>query len=99
MSNEQTIINNNLKKEYEYGFVTEIESDTLPPGLNEDVIKTISSKKNEPKWLLKWRLKAYKKWLNMKEPKWSKVHYPKVDYQAISYYSAPKKKKRTKEFR
>ena len=96
MSNEQTIINNNLKKEYEYGFVTEIESDTLPPGLNEDVIKTISSKKNEPKWLLKWRLKAYKKWLNMKEPKWSKVHYPKVDYQAISYYSAPKKKKELK---
>ena len=96
MSNEQTIINNNLKKEYEYGFVTEIESDTLSPGLNEDVIKTISSKKNEPKWLLKWRLKAYKKWLNMKEPKWSKVHYPKVDYQAISYYSAPKKKKELK---
>ncbi|MFL3008598.1 MAG: Fe-S cluster assembly protein SufB, partial [Candidatus Neomarinimicrobiota bacterium] len=96
MSNEQTIIDNNLKKEYEYGFVTEIESDTLPPGLNEDVIKTISLKKNEPDWLLKWRLKAYKKWLKMKEPKWSKVHYPKVDYQAISYYSAPKKKKELK---
>jgi len=96
MSNEQSIINNNLKKDYEYGFVTEIESDTLAPGLNENVIRTISSKKNEPEWLLKWRLKSYKKWLKMKEPKWPKVHYPKIDYQAISYYSAPKKKKELK---
>ena len=96
MSNEQSIINDNLKKDYEYGFVTEIESDTLAPGLNENVIRTISSKKNEPEWLLKWRLKSYKKWLKMKEPKWPKVHYPKIDYQAISYYSAPKKKKELK---
>ena len=96
MSNEQSIIKDNLKKDYEYGFITEIESDTLPPGLNEKVITTISSKKNEPEWLLKWRLKSYKKWLKMKEPKWPKVHYPKIDYQTISYYSAPKKKKKLK---
>ena len=96
MSNEQSIINNNLKKDYEYGFVTEIESDTLAPGLNENVIRIISSKKREPEWLLKWRLKSYKKWLKMKEPKWPKVHYPKINYQEISYYSAPKKKKELK---
>ena len=94
MSNEQTIIDANLKKDYKYGFVTDIESDTLAPGLNEDIIKTISSKKNEPEWLLKWRLKAYKKWLKMKDPSWSMVNYPKIDYQSISYYSAPKKKKK-----
>ena len=96
MSNEQSIINNNLKKDYEYGFVTEIESDTLAPGLNENVIRIISSKKREPEWLLKWRLTSYKKWLKMKEPKWPKVHYPKINYQEISYYSAPKKKKELK---
>ena len=99
MSNEQSIINNNLKKDYEYGFVTEIESDTLAPGLNENVIRIISSKKREPEWLLKWRLKSYKKWLKMKEPKWPKVHYPKINYQEISYYSAPKKEERIKKFR
>ena len=92
MKTEQQIIDSNLEKEYQYGFVTDIESETIPPGLNEDVIHTISKKKGEPDWLLNWRLKAYKKWLKMKEPNWSKVNYPAIDYQAISYFSAPKKK-------
>ena len=92
MSTEQQIIDSNLEKEYQYGFVTDIESETIPPGLNEEVIHTISKKKGEPDWLLNWRLKAYKKWLKMKEPNWSKVNYPAIDYQAISYFSAPKKK-------
>jgi len=80
------------KQEYKYGFTTEIETDTVPPGLNEDVIRLISEKKGEPAWLLDWRLKAYRHWLTMTEPKWHNVHYPPIDYQAISYYSAPKKR-------
>lgn len=79
-----------IDREYAAGFVTDIESETLPPGLNEDVIRFISAKKNEPEWLLEWRLKAYRHWLTMEEPTWAHVHYPKVDYQAISYFSAPK---------
>ena len=77
-------------KEYKYGFVTEIEQETVPRGLNEDVIRLISSKKNEPEWLLEWRLKAYKHWLTMKEPTWANIHYGPIDYQAIYYYAAPK---------
>jgi len=92
MSNEQQIIDEQIKKEYEYGFVTDIESETLPPGLDENVIRTISAKKSEPEWLLEWRLKAYHHWLDMKEPSWAKVDYPEIDYQDISYFSAPKKK-------
>jgi Fe-S cluster assembly protein SufB len=80
-------------KEYKYGFTTEIEADTIPPGLNEEVVRTISAKKNEPEWLTEWRLKAYRSWLTMKEPHWSNLEYPPIDYQAISYYSAPKKSK------
>ena len=79
--------------EYKYGFTTEIESDTVPPGLNEDVIRLISSKKNEPEWMLEWRLDAYHTWSEMAEPDWPNVHYQKPDFQAISYYSAPKQKK------
>ena len=79
--------------EYKYGFTTEIESDTVPPGLNEDVIRLISSKKNEPEWMLEWRLDAYHSWSEMVEPDWPNVHYQKPDFQAISYYSAPKQKK------
>ena len=79
--------------EYKYGFTTEIESDTVPPGLNEDVIRLISSKKNEPEWMLEWRLDAYHTWSEMVEPDWPNVHYQKPDFQAISYYSAPKQKK------
>ncbi|MCF7849601.1 MAG: Fe-S cluster assembly protein SufB [Kiritimatiellales bacterium] len=78
--------------EYKYGFVTDIESDSLPPGLNEDIVRAISSRKKEPEWLTEWRLKAYRHWITMTEPTWSNVHYPKIDYQALSYYSAPKQK-------
>ncbi|MDF7799113.1 Fe-S cluster assembly protein SufB [Pontiellaceae bacterium B1224] len=79
-------------KEYKYGFVTDIESDSLPPGLNEDIVRAISKRKNEPEWLTEFRLKAYRHWLTLEEPKWAKVEFPPVDYQALSYYSAPKQK-------
>jgi Fe-S cluster assembly protein SufB len=78
--------------EYKYGFVTDIATDSTPPGLNEDVIRFISQKKNEPEFLLAWRLKAYRHWLTMEEPSWPKVHHPRIDYQQIIYYSAPKKR-------
>ena len=81
------------KAEYKAGFVTDIEADTIPAGLNEDVIRLISAKKNEPPFLLEWRLKAYRHWLTMTEPTWPNVHYPPIDYQAAVYYSAPKQKK------
>ncbi|HQR35710.1 MAG TPA: Fe-S cluster assembly protein SufB [Blastocatellia bacterium] len=81
-------------REYKYGFVTDIEAETIPRGLNEDIVRTISAKKNEPEWLLEWRLKAYRHWLTMTEPEWANVSYPKVDYQDIIYYSAPKPKKK-----
>jgi Fe-S cluster assembly protein SufB len=77
-------------REYKYGFVSDIESESVPPGLDENVIRLISKKKNEPEFLLNWRLKAYRHWLTMKEPEWANVHYPPIDYQGISYYSAPK---------
>src|SRR5262245_1672034 len=79
-------------QEYKWGFVTNLESDTVPKGLNEDVIRLISAKKQEPAFLLEWRLKAYRRWLMMEEPKWPNVHYPPIDYQDIVYYSAPKPK-------
>ena len=79
-----------IKKEYAAGFHTAIDSETLPPGLNEDVIRFISAKKNEPEWLLAWRLKAYQSWLEMTEPEWAHVKYEDIDFQAVSYYSAPK---------
>ncbi|WP_278350471.1 Fe-S cluster assembly protein SufB [Marinobacter nauticus] len=81
-----------IKREYEHGFVTEIEADTFEPGLNEDVIARLSAIKKEPEWMLEWRLKAYRRWLEMEEPNWAHVGYPKVDYNSISYYSAPKRK-------
>ncbi len=77
-------------QEYKYGFVTNIEADAVPPGLNEDVIRLISAKKNEPEFMLEWRLKAYRHWLTMTEPTWALVKYPKINYQDIIYYSAPK---------
>ncbi len=80
-------------RDYKAGFVTNIESESIPPGLSEDVVRLISSKKNEPAWLLEWRLKAYRHWLTMKEPTWQNVHYPPIDYQSAVYYSAPKTKK------
>jgi len=88
------VLQNVVNKPYKHGFVTEIESDIAPKGLNEDTIRLISTKKNEPEWLLDFRLKAYRKWLKMEEPEWSNVKYPKIDFQAISYYSAPKPKKK-----
>jgi Fe-S cluster assembly protein SufB len=80
-----------INKDYKLGFETLIQSDTFAKGLNEDVIKAISAKKDEPSWLLDFRLKAYKKWLKMEEPSWANLNYPKIDYQNIAYYSAPKK--------
>lgn len=96
MDKNQQIIDSVINQEYEYGFTTDIEQETIPPGLNEDVIRLISSKKNEPEWLLDWRLKAYHKWLKMDEPNWSKLNYPNIDFQAISYYAAPKEKEKLK---
>ena len=88
-----SVLQNLVNQPYQHGFVTEIESDVAPKGLNEGTIRLISTKKNEPEWLLEFRLKAYQKWLTMEEPAWANVHYPKIDLQAISYYSAPKPKK------
>ncbi len=79
-----------ISQEYKQGFVTDLETDSLPPGLSEDVVRAISAKKDEPEFMLEWRLQAYRHWLTMKEPKWAFVHYGPIDYQAISYYSAPK---------
>ncbi len=94
MENEQDkILQEVTDSEYKYGFVTDIEMDTAPKGLNEDIIRFISEKKNEPDWLLEFRLKAYRKWLTMKEPEWAHLNYPKVDFQDIIYYAAPKEKK------
>lgn len=88
MSQDQ--IDNLIRREYQAGFVSNIESETLPPGLDEGVIAFISGKKGEPEWMLQWRLKAYRAWLEMTEPTWAHVHYPKIDFNAVSYYSAPK---------
>ncbi len=84
------------RQEYKHGFVTDIEADTLPPGLSEDVIRAISAKKDEPAFMLDWRLTAFRQWLTMKEPTWQNVQYSPIDYQSISYYAAPKTKNRPK---
>ncbi len=89
---EMEILEEHVAQEYEAGFVTDVESETFPPGLNEDVVRAISAKKGEPEWMLEWRLKAYRHWLTLEEPTWANVTYEPVDYQAISYYSAPKSK-------
>ena len=78
--------------QYKYGFVTDIESDKAPKGLSEDIVRFISAKKNEPDWMLEWRLDAYRRWLTMREPHWARVDYGPIDYQNLYYYSAPKKK-------
>ncbi len=88
----QPSVDDLIKSGYEHGFVTDIESDTVPPGLNEDVIRLISAKKGEPEWMLELRLKAYQRWLTMEDPEWAKVKHPPIDFQAVSYFSAPKKK-------
>jgi Fe-S cluster assembly protein SufB len=88
-----TSVEHLVNREYAYGFVTPIESDVFPPGLDEDVVRAISAKKGEPEWLLEWRLKAYRKWLTLTEPHWANIQYPPIDYQAIRYYSAPRTQK------
>ncbi len=92
MTTQTRIIEEFANREYAAGFVTDVEQDTLPPGLDEGVIREISARKGEPEWMLEWRLKAYRHWLTMTEPRWPNVSYPKIDYQAISYYAAPRKK-------
>ena len=94
MSDEQSSVSDLLEdNQYKYGFTTDVESETFAKGLNEDVVRAISKKKNEPEFMLNFRLKAFEKWKTMKEPAWPNVHYPSIDFQDISYYSAPKKKK------
>ncbi len=92
MSKDQQIIDEAVSREYKYGFTTDIEQDTLPPGLDESVIRKISAIKNEPDFMLEWGLKSYRNWEKMEEPSWAKVDYDPIDYQSISYYSAPKDK-------
>ena len=93
MTDETAIIQDVTDRKYEYGFVTDIESDRAPKGLSEDIVRFISAKKNEPDWMLEWRLKAYRKWLTMEDPQaWSSLHYPIIDFQDAYYYAAPKKK-------
>ena len=93
MSKDNQILEELTSSDYKYGFETLIENDSAPKGLSEDIVRFISAKKNEPEWLLEWRLKAYRHWLTLKEPKWPNVKYPKIDFQDIIYYSAPKPKK------
>ncbi|MEX0709145.1 MAG: hypothetical protein WD078_14365, partial [Woeseia sp.] len=90
MVTEQQELETIVNRRYKHGFITDIDSDSLPPGLNEDVVRAISARKGEPEFMLEWRLKAYRHWLTMKHPTWAHVHYPQIDFQAISYFSAPK---------
>ncbi|HJV92713.1 MAG TPA: Fe-S cluster assembly protein SufB, partial [Azonexus sp.] len=90
MLKEATKLDELVSREYRHGFHTDLETDTVPIGLNEAVIRQISAKKDEPEFMLEWRLQAYRHWLTMTEPSWSTIHHPPIDYQAISYYSAPK---------
>ncbi|MBW2712435.1 MAG: Fe-S cluster assembly protein SufB, partial [Deltaproteobacteria bacterium] len=90
MSEENRALQELADSDYKYGFVSDIDADTLAPGLNEETVAFISAKKEEPAWLLDWRIKAYRNWLKMEEPVWAHVNYPPIDYQAVSYYSAPK---------
>ena len=92
MTTPQETVEQLASKEYKYGFVTDVEEDRIPPGLSEEVVRVISSKKNEPEWLLEWRLNAYRLWTEMSEPTWHNVHVAPIDYQDIIYYSAPRKK-------
>jgi Fe-S cluster assembly protein SufB len=96
MSTDEKTIEDLANREYKYGFVTDIEADAAPKGLSEDIIRLISGKKGEPVWLLEWRLRAFRHWLTMEEPRWANVKYPPIDYQGIVYYSAPKQKTRPK---
>ncbi len=93
LARQDEAVQKRVRQTYKEGFYTDIDSDTLPPGLNEEVIRIISAKKNEPEWLLEWRLKAYRKWLEMEHPNWAKLDIPAIDFQSISYFSAPKSSK------
>ncbi|HOI28184.1 MAG TPA: Fe-S cluster assembly protein SufB [Melioribacteraceae bacterium] len=92
LSEDMKVLDELTSSEYKWGFVTDIETETAPKGLNEDVVRLISHKKNEPEWMTEWRLKAFRYWQKMEEPHWPNVNYPPIDYQDVSYYSAPKKK-------
>ena len=96
MASALETVRDHAGSEYKYGFVTDIESELAPKGLNEDIVRLISAKKNEPEWLTEWRLQAYRRWLTMEEPDWQKVTFPKIDYQDIHYYAAPKLKEQPK---
>src|SRR3989338_5516291 len=92
MTDSDEVLKNIGQEEYKYGFTTDIEADMAPKGLSEDIIRFISQKKNEPEWMLEWRLQAYKIWLKIKEPTWANIKYGPIDYRDIIYYSSPKKK-------
>jgi len=92
MEEELKMLEETVASDYKYGFVTDIDTDVIPKGLSEDVVRLISLKKNEPEWMLEWRLKAYRHWLKMEEPKWPNVKYPEINYQDVIYYAAPRKK-------
>ena len=92
MQTETSTIEQFATQDYQFGFVTDVEQDTFPPGLSEDTVRRLSAKKEEPEWMLEWRLKAYRHWLTMTEPTWANVHYTPIDYQSISYYAGPKAK-------
>ena len=92
MNEEAATLQELTEQKYKYGFVSDIESEFAPKGLNEEVIRFISAKKNEPEWLLDYRLAAFRRWVNMEEPHWAKLHYPKIDFQDAFYYAAPKAK-------
>jgi Fe-S cluster assembly protein SufB len=94
MSDDKKLMDDLTQSEYKWGFVTDIEAEAVPRGLNEDIVRLISKKKNEPEWMTEWRLKAYRHWLKMEEPAWANIKYPKIDFQDIIYYSAPKKKEK-----
>ena len=91
-NNSAKVLDETTNSEYKYGFTTDIDTDIVPPGLSEDVIRFISEKKGEPEWLLDFRLKAYRHWLTLKMPTWAHLDIPEIDYPAISYYAATKKK-------
>ena len=93
MSTDTSTLESFTSQEYRWGFTTDIESETVPPGLSEETIRFISAKKEEPEFLLEWRLKAFRKWQEMQEPHWAFLNYPAIDYQDIAYYSAPKQQK------
>src|SRR5579872_4995801 len=94
MAENDKIIEEVTSSDYKYGFTTDIEQEFALKGLTEDTVRFISAKKGEPEWLLEWRLKAYRAWLKMEQPKWQNVHFPTIDFQSIIYYAAQKKKKK-----